>query len=253
MLTGSSPILAALDVAETVRFYKDVLGFSSSWTWGEPVSFGGASWGKITIMFSYRPDLVGQIDGHEHWFDVDDVSSLYAMHLERGAKIISAIDDKPWGRREYTVCDPNGYHLRFAGDPTHTPRGAISMPAGVSIVRRLPSEEEFTKVTGNSFDRIGGPSEILSRAWSSVLAISPTGEVIGVVRVMYDAAGWFSIWDVAVLPDWQGQRIGTAMMEAALALVREESPGAFVYLFTHKHAFYERIGFTTGSVDMIQV
>ena len=75
------------------------------------------------------------------------------------------------------------------------------------------------------------------------MALSPAGEAIGVLRIMQDASGWFSIWDVAVLPSWQAQGIGSKMMEEALAMVREASPGAIVYLFTYEHGFYERLGF----------
>lgn len=253
MVSGSSPILVVADVPATVQFYTEVLGFASSWTWGEPPTFGAATWGNVTIMFSVLPELVGRVEGHGHWFDVEDVNGLYAQHLERGAKIVSPIEDKPWGRREYTVRDINGYHLRFAGDPSYTPRGTGVFPPGVQIVRRMPTVEEHERVAGSSFYKDGTPSGILDRTWKAVVATDSNGEAIGTTRIMYDAPGWFSIWDVAVLPDWQGRRIGTAMMEAALDIVHEESPGAFVYLFTFKHGFYERLGFSKGTVEMRKV
>jgi predicted N-acetyltransferase YhbS len=47
-----------------------------------------------------------------------------------------------------------------------------------------------------------------------------------------------------VLPAYQGQRIGSAMMEAAMAELRKVGrSGAFVGLFTGKPGFYERLGF----------
>ncbi len=253
MLTGSSPILVAADVPSTVRFYTGVLGFTSSWVWGEPPTIGAATWGTVTIMFSQMPDLVGKVEGHEHWLDVEDVNALHALHLERGAMIVSDIEDKPWGRREYTVRDPNGYYLRFAGDASYVPVAPTAFPTGVEILRRKPTLEEYQQVVGSAVYNKAGASGVFERSWAGVVATDPAGEVIGTVRVMYDAPGWFSIWDVAVLPDWQGQRIGTAMMEAALEIVREESPGAFVYLFTYRHEFYERIGFDKGSVDIVKV
>jgi predicted N-acetyltransferase YhbS len=85
------------------------------------------------------------------------------------------------------------------------------------------------------------------------VATAPDGEVIGTTRVMRDAPGWYSIWDVAVRPDWQGRRIGTALVQDAIDFVREESPGAWLYLFTTKHRFYERLGFGTESVTMMRV
>jgi hypothetical protein len=38
-----------------------------------------------------------------------------------------------------------------------------------------------------------------------------------------------------------------------LAIVHEESPGAFVYLFTYKHGFYEKLGFTEQTVSLRRV
>lgn len=250
MLTGSSPILVAADVPATVKFYTDVLGFESSWLWGDPVTFGGAGSGKVTIMFSHQPEPIGKLEGHQLWIDVEDVDSLHALHLERGAMIISPIEDKPWGRREYTVRDPNGYHLRFAGFMSHSPKGTGELPAGVRIVERMPTAEEFEMVAGAEFYKDGVPTGVLERSWNGVVALDLDGKTIGTVRIMYDAPGWFSIWDVAVLPDWQGNRIGTAMMEAALEVIRRESPGAWVHLFTFKHGFYERLGFAKESVQM---
>jgi catechol 2,3-dioxygenase-like lactoylglutathione lyase family enzyme len=253
VVTGSTAILAASDIQATVKFYTDVLGFQSSWTWGEPPSFGGASWGAVSLMFNLEPELASRIEGHQHWLDVEDVDSLYEQHRARGATIVSAIEDKPWGKREYTVRDPNGYHLRFAGNPGYTPRGIQGSAEGVDIVCRMPTSEEFERVAGPEFYKDGVPAGLLERSWGGVIATSPDGEVIGTTRIMYDAGGWFSLWDVVIVPDWQGRRIGTAMVEAAMDIVRSESPGAFLYLFTFKDGFYERLGFAKQSLHLVKV
>ncbi|MEZ0325559.1 MAG: GNAT family N-acetyltransferase [Fimbriimonas sp.] len=253
MVVSSTPIFATSDVLETIRFYKEVLGFESSWTYGDPVSFGSVSWAGATIMFNLQPGLAARVDGHQHWFKCEEVDELYRLHKERGATIVSPIQDQPWGAREYVVRDPSGYHLRFAGSPVHSAEKSRDFPVGVQIVRRKPTETEFLEVAGQTFYHEGVPSGVLERSWSGIVALSPEGRAIGTVRIMYDAPGWFSIWDVAVLPDWQGQRIGERMMKEAIALVNEASPGAFVYLFTFKHGFYERLGFTTETVTMRKV
>jgi hypothetical protein len=43
------------------------------------------------------------------------------------------------------------------------------------------------------------------------------------------------------------------MLEEALAMIREASPGAIVYLFTYKHGFYERLGFAKELVSMLRL
>jgi ribosomal protein S18 acetylase RimI-like enzyme len=253
VITGSVPIFATTDIRATLEYYKETLGFQTTWTWGDPPSFGGANWGPVSIMFSLQPDLAAKISGHEHWIKVEEIDELYALHQKLGAKIVTPIDNQPWGAREYVVADPSDYRLRFAGSPTSPTGGSIAFPDGVQIIRRIPTYEEFVQVAGQEFDFNGNQSESLAATWEGVVAVSPAGDTIGTVRIMHDAPGWFSIWDVAVLPDWQGKRIGETMMREALQAVREAAPGAFVFLFTTKHGFYERFGFSKETVSMVKV
>ena len=253
VLQKSTAIFAVRDVEETLRYYKDVLGFTSTWTWGEPPTFGGAQWGDVGIMFCFEPEICAGVAGHQHWLDVEDVNSLYTDHIARGAEIVSPIEDKPWGSREYVVRDINGYHLRIAGKPAFVAKPSGEFPSEVRIERRMPTLEEFAKVAVEAFYRDGVKAEVLERTWRCVVATLPDGSVIGMTRIMYDAPGWFSVWDVAVVPEWQSRRIGAALMKETLAVVREESPGAFVYLFTYKDGFYERLGFSKGTMHSIKV
>jgi ribosomal protein S18 acetylase RimI-like enzyme len=253
MVTGASPILAVADVVETLRFYKEVLGFDSSWTWGEPPTFGGANWGSVSFMFSLDPELAARSHGQSLWLNAENVDELHERHVKNGAEIVLPIEDKPWGRREYTVKDPNGYLLRVAGLTASTAPPSRPFPEGVRIERRLPTLDEYRQVAGEAFYSGKASQDTLARTWQAVVAVSPEGDAIGTVRIVCDAPGWFSIWDVAVLPAWQGQRIGERLMKEALEIVGEESPGAWVFLFTYKHGFYERLGFGKESVCMRRV
>lgn len=249
---SSTPIFACSDVEATIAYYKDVLGFDSSWTYGETPDFGSASKGGVDIMFSLNPDLAAKVLGHEHWIKVDEVDELYRLHQSNGAKIVSEIGDRPWGVREYVVEDLNGYHLRFAGAPSSEAPRSKAFPAEVSLERRKPSEEEYRTLAGNAFGYENLATGLLERTWNGVVALHE-GSTIGILRIMHDAPGWFSIWDVAVVPEWQGNRIGSALMKEALEAIREVSPGAMVHLFTFKHGFYERLGFTKETVSMRRV
>jgi len=235
-----------------LAYYKDVLGFKTDWTWGDPPTFGSASMGGVTLMFGLQPELAERIRGHTHWVKVDDADELYRLHTGNGAQFVSTIEDKPWGVREYVVEDINGYHLRFAGPPPGSPAKSQPFPEGVTIERSGPTPEEFLRVAGAAFGYREPTPGLLEGSWGAVVARSPGGEAIGVLRIMFDAPGWFSVWDVAVDPEWQARRIGTAMMKEAVAMVHEASPGAFVYLFTFNHGFYERLGFTKESVSMLR-
>jgi predicted enzyme related to lactoylglutathione lyase len=109
----SEGVLAVNDVPAAVRYYREVLGFSNEWFWGEPVNFGGVSRGDVGVMFHLQPHLQPNVVGHEHYFFVSNIDALYKEHQAAGAMIIDPIADRPWGLREYFVRDLNGYHLRF--------------------------------------------------------------------------------------------------------------------------------------------
>lgn len=44
---------------------------------------------------------------------VDNVVDVYRELIERGAKILSPIEDKPWGLREFGVVTPDGHRIVF--------------------------------------------------------------------------------------------------------------------------------------------
>jgi uncharacterized glyoxalase superfamily protein PhnB/GNAT superfamily N-acetyltransferase len=249
-MSSSTAIFACSDIEATLAYYKDVLGFESRWTWGDPPSFGSASMGGVTIMFNLQPELAAKIRGHQHAVNVEDVDELYGLHRSKGAQVISEIEDKPWGLREYIVEDLNGYHLRFGGPPSSEAPKSAAFPERITIEWRKPTAEEFGTVAGQAFGHKEPVPGLLDSTWNGVVALSPDGKAIGVLRIMWDAPGWYSIWDVAVLPDWQARRIGSTMMKEALEMIREASPGAIVHLFTFKHGFYERLGFSEATVSL---
>jgi GNAT superfamily N-acetyltransferase/catechol 2,3-dioxygenase-like lactoylglutathione lyase family enzyme len=254
MLKRSEAIFAVCDIHETLAFYRDVLGFESNWTWGTPVGFGGARCGQVQVMFCLQPELAAKVEGHMHFFNCDDIESLHARHRSAGANIVSPIENKPWNVREYTVRDPNGYHLRFSG-PMKYERPATAtetMPGHIQITEGKPTRDEFIAIHESvGWGKTDDPTDMITRSLTCFLAIDTrTSTPIGMTRVMQDAIKWFSLWDVAVRPEYQGQRIGTALVETAVAYIKQRTPGAIVHLFTYKPQFYDRLEFKTENVTL---
>lgn len=257
MLESSEVIFAVRDVVKSVAFYKDVLGFGNEWFWGEPPTFAGAGLGSVRVMFCEQPELAKHIEGHQHSFRSAEIDAHFEKHKAAGAQIISPIENKPWGIREYTVRDPDGYHLRFGGLPTHAkpPTALATMPTYIRIeIRKATAAEYHALHVGVGWDVPKDP-EGNNRATAGVVAIDTrTNEAVGMARIMHEGWAWYSIWDVIVLPTYQSQRIGTALLESALSYLRANAPsGSLVYLFTYKQAFYEKLGFKSGSCSMIRI
>ena len=72
----------------------------------------------------------------------------------------------------------------------------------------------------------------------------PTGEVVGMGRIVGDGATVYHICDMAVHPDHQGRGIGSLLMDALWSFIDETAPeGAYVSLLADVDGFYERFGF----------
>jgi ribosomal protein S18 acetylase RimI-like enzyme/predicted enzyme related to lactoylglutathione lyase len=250
-VTRSVAIFAVADVPAAVRFYRDQLGFTDEWLWGEPPTFGGVSWGKVNVMFCLQPALAANIEGHQHAFFVSGIDRLHERHRDNGVQVISPPEDKPWGLREYTVRDPHGYHLRF-GEPVTGRATSVptkKLPEGVRLVERLPTAEEYEtlirEVGWTKYTNLEAAPAGLQKTLYSVMAVE--GDLtVGMARVVGDGATAFYVQDVMVHPDCQRQGIGTALMEAVMGYFQRFTPRqSSIGLFTGRNlaGFYERHGF----------
>jgi GNAT superfamily N-acetyltransferase/uncharacterized glyoxalase superfamily protein PhnB len=242
------PILAVRDVAAAVAYWRDVLGFGQVWLWGEPPTHGGASQDRVALQFSLNPALAERAEGQQIWIRVRDVQAVYALHQERGAEIVASLEPKPWGVSEYIIREPNGYRLRFAG--SGRAREASSAPrAEVRVEARLPTWPEMEAlIHAVGWARDTTPEtapRVLKSAVSGAVAVVDE-QTVGCAFLTGDNAGFYYVRDVMVHPDWQGQGIGTALMQALMEYLQQHGPEyALVGLFTGSelHPFYSQFGF----------
>ncbi len=123
--------LAITDLRASIDFYVSKLGFVEAFTWGEPPRFAGVNIGKVQ-MFLATGKPVPTSDLGSVVFLVGDADKLYAFHTANGVEIIKEIDDRPYGIRDYTIRDLNGYLLVFghhqinAGEPVKIERVEVT-------------------------------------------------------------------------------------------------------------------------------
>ena len=123
------------------------------------------------------------------------------------------------------------------------------MPEELRIESRLPTWPEMAAL----IDAVGwerpanseaGPP-VLKAALYGVVAVVE-GQTVGCAFVTADNAGFYYVRDVMVHPDWQGRRIGTALMQRLMEYLRAHAPeGDLAGLFTGPdlHGFYAQFGF----------
>jgi catechol 2,3-dioxygenase-like lactoylglutathione lyase family enzyme len=111
-LEGSAPILRVSDMAASLRYYVDVLGFKN------------APWGNNDFTCVTREVHAGIYlcrgsqgrPGTWVWIGAQDVGTLYEEFQAKGAKIRHAPQNYPWAY-EMKVEDPDGHVLRFGSEP----------------------------------------------------------------------------------------------------------------------------------------
>ena len=107
----AEPILRVSDMAASVRYYTQALGFVNA-EWGSDdftlVSRDGAA------IYLCR-GAQGQY-GTWVWVGVEDAGALYQEYLQSGARVRHAPRNYPWAL-EIHVEDPDGHILRFASEP----------------------------------------------------------------------------------------------------------------------------------------
>jgi uncharacterized glyoxalase superfamily protein PhnB len=106
----SNPILYSNDVVASLKYYTEVLGFTDSWKWGDPIDFGGIVKDDVEIFFCLHNQ------GHPGtWIAiiVDDVDAYYEEIKAKGARIITPPKSYEWNMREMLVEDPDGHRLRI--------------------------------------------------------------------------------------------------------------------------------------------
>lgn len=116
------------------------------------------------------------------------------------------------------------------------------------LLSRAPSMAEYLElcraVGWTPFISVDHIEPALQRSLTHVVALT-NGRVVGMGRVIGDGAIFFYLQDIAVMPEHQGKRLGTRIMEHLIGWVHANAPRpAHLYLFsaTGKTAFYERFG-----------
>ncbi len=105
------PVLDRTDMAESLSFCRDKLGFSAA-TWGDPPSFAIVQRGTVTLA----PTLVekGRAAVSRTWAAYMYVRDVDALHAEFEAHGVTSFDPpttQPYHCRDFVAEDPDGHIL----------------------------------------------------------------------------------------------------------------------------------------------
>ena len=107
-------VLAVKELKVEADYYKDKLGFDLDFT---APGWEFLSFGDFKVMLGECADeITAEATGNHSWYAhaiVENVDEVYEELIERGAQILSKIENKPWGIREFSVVTPDGHRIGF--------------------------------------------------------------------------------------------------------------------------------------------
>ena len=116
-----SPLLAVRDMKKTIDFYTKSLGFELKMAFPSPEKPEYADVVKDGMVLMFVPAQNHGIDHKEKfgigvylYMQIDgDIDKYYAELKKKGVKISVEIKDEPFGVRDFTIEDGDGYKLTF--------------------------------------------------------------------------------------------------------------------------------------------
>jgi len=116
-----SPTLAVRNMKQTIEFYKNSLGFKMGMAFpdADNPEYADLSKDGMGLMFIPVENVgIGKEEklgvGVNIYMQIDgDIDEYYNELKDKGVKIVVDIKDEPYGIRDFTVEDIDGYKLTF--------------------------------------------------------------------------------------------------------------------------------------------
>ena len=121
-LRSASPSFTVDDLEKSLAFYRDVLGFGVEETWKNEGKVVGVSLKAGDVSF-----MIGQDDwkkgrdrqkgeGFRIYCETKKSVDDLAQRIEaKGGKLDQRPTDQPWGTRDISVTDPDGFKITITG------------------------------------------------------------------------------------------------------------------------------------------
>jgi uncharacterized glyoxalase superfamily protein PhnB len=123
-MSSASPSLTVNDLDKSLKWYRDVLGFEIEETWPDDS-------GKV-MGVSLRAGKVSFMIGQDDWkkgrerkkgegfrmfcMTTKNVDALADRIKAKGGRLDHEPTDQPWGVRDFSVTDPDGFKITIAND-----------------------------------------------------------------------------------------------------------------------------------------
>ena len=116
------PQLRTTDLAASIRFYTEQLGFTLEFRYSDFYAGLRAAGQIVHLKLVDTPDpSIDFVDTGEHfhlYLETDDATAAAERLRANGARLVKAVHDTDWGTREFAVKDDQG-HTVYVGERRH--------------------------------------------------------------------------------------------------------------------------------------
>ena len=122
-MRSASPSFTVSDLDKSIGWYRDVLGFAVEERWERDGKLMGVSLnaGDVTFMIAQDDWMKGRDrkkgEGFRLYCDTkQNVDALAKGIVARGGRLDSGPQDQPWGSRDFSLTDPDGFKITIGMD-----------------------------------------------------------------------------------------------------------------------------------------
>jgi uncharacterized glyoxalase superfamily protein PhnB len=106
-------VFVVQDVLRSVEHYREVLGFQTEFTYGQPTFYAGVERHGVVIHLQAASETKRQPGHGAVNVFVTDVDALYQELKSRGARTLNEPKDYPYGMRDFDIHDLDDNQLCF--------------------------------------------------------------------------------------------------------------------------------------------
>ena len=123
VLTSTAAQLFVADIKASCDFYRQKLGFTVDFVYGEPPYYGQVSCDRALLALRMVCEPVfTEVREREHLLSAsltvataDEIKQLFLSYQAMEVRFHQTLKKEPWGARTFVVMDPDGNLILFAG------------------------------------------------------------------------------------------------------------------------------------------
>jgi uncharacterized glyoxalase superfamily protein PhnB len=123
-ITSTEPQLLVTDIRRSCEFFRQKLGFSLEFSYGEPPYYAQVrrDVARLNLRCVERPVITSAVRDREELLSVamtvataDEIKLLFLEFQSAGVTFRQTLKKQPWGAKNFIIKDPDGNLLLFAG------------------------------------------------------------------------------------------------------------------------------------------